>query len=359
MNIKTQLLLKFFIRSIIVLVSFGTLLLFLYTSRLGDQKQKSIAVLAWQNQLDKQYLLEFEKQTGIHVHINYIDTNEEIVSKLNSTSDHGYDLVMPSDYYIPLLKKMDLIKEIDKKRLPFWDDLYPALLGHKFDPENNYSIPYFWGIVGLGVNTACFNGETPPATWALLFDERFVPSRIAVLDDMYVLISIAAHYLYGDSKIVDEQQIKEVKELLLKQKKWVTAYTDLRIEYLLESKACPVVMGMNSDIVKIMHRDDDVKFLIPKEGGFISIDLFAITKQTEKEDMIYQFLNYLYQPEILQRYVTKFDFFSPIKTVTSPKGRDGKEFSTPTEVLLKNVQFFSYYELPTAVFHDIWISLKA
>ena len=118
-------------------------------------------------------------------------------------------------------------------------------------------------------------------------------------------------------------------------------------------------MAMSSDIAKIMHRDKDVQFLIPKEGGFISIDLFAITQASEKEDMVYQFLNYLYQPVILQQYVNKFEFFSPISTVIAANKEVKKELSVPTEMLFKNVQFFSYYELPTAVFHDIWISLKA
>lgn len=349
------------IRFLIVLFCFAGLIVFLYASKLGGSKQKSIAVLAWQNQLDKQFLLAFEQETGIHVHISYIDNNEDIVSKLSLTPDHGYDLVMPSDYYVPLLINMNLIKKIDKTRLPFWPDLYPALLDHKFDPYNEYSIPYFWGIIGLGINVDYFDGELPEATWGLLFDERLAPNHIAVLDDMYVLISIAAHYLYGESKIVDETQIKEVKELLIKQKEWVIAYTDLRIEYLLESKACPVVMAMNADIVKIMRRNKNIQFLVPKEGGFISMDLFCIAQTSEKEDMVYEFLNYLYKPSILQQYVDKFEFFSPIKTVVvkhENKNMD-KELGVPTEMLFKTVQFFSYYELPTSVFHDIWISLKA
>lgn len=353
-----KLIAKFFVRFAIVSICFVLLMLFLYTSKFGSYSEKSIAILAWQNQLDKQYVSDFERETGIQVNINYIETNEEIFSKLLSTSNHGYDLVMPSDYFIPMLIKHKLIKKIDKSRLSFWDDMYPALLDHEFDPGNEYSIPYNWGIYGLGVNVDYFNGDLPEASWSLLFDKDKIPARIAVIDDMFVLVSMAMHYLYGQSKTMTREQMEEVKALLLKQKEWITAYTDLRIEYLLASKACPVVMAINSDIAKIMRHDSNIQFLVPKEGSFISIDLFAISQTSEKEEYVYEFLNYLYRPSILQQYVNKFEFFSPIKTV-SLKNKDlNQELSIPSELLFKWVRFLSY-DIPTEMCHDIWMALKA
>lgn len=346
------------IRVCIVMLCLLLFFLFFRITTVGKQQEKSIAVLSWQQGLDKQYIDEFEKKTGIHVYISYVDSNEDIVVKLSSSSDHDYDLVMPSDYYVPFLLNKGLIKKLDRSKFLLWDDIYPVLLGHPFDPLNEYTIPFFWGVVGLGINAAYFDYQMPDPSWALLFDDQKVPGRIALLDDVYVLVSVAINYLFGPKKSLTKEEIEQVRDLLIKQRSWVTAYTDLRIEYLLASKACPVVMAMSGDVAKIMRRDSNIRFVVPKEGSFISIDSFAISASSKKDEWVYEFLNYLYSPTVLQLYVNKFEFFSPTKSVSLKNKDMSTVLSIPTEKLFNQVQFLSY-ELPTTVFHEIWIALKA
>lgn len=351
-------LIQVLVRFCIVVLCLLFFFLFFRITTIGKQEEKSIAILSWQQGLDKQYLDEFEKKTGVHVYITYVDSNEDIVVKLSTSSDHDYDLVMPSDYYVPLLVNKGLIKKLDKSKFLFWNDIYPVLLDHPFDPSNEYTIPFFWGVVGLGINAAYFDYVMPEASWSLLFDQEKVPGRIALLDDVYVLVSVAINYLFGPKKSLTQEEINQVRNLLIEQRAWVTAYTDLRIEYLLASKACPVVMAMSGDVAKIMRRDSNIRFVVPKEGSFISIDSFAVSASSKKDEWVYQFLNYLYNPAVLQLYVNKFEFFSPTKSVSLKNKDMNTDLAIPTEKLFKQVQFLSY-ELPTNVFHEIWIALKA
>ena len=344
--------------SLVIVLWCSLIFLFLYAPLLVNmiRRKETINILAWPQVLDAQYLKKFEKKTGIKVNVSYFEHNDELFAKLKMVRNHDYDLVMPSDYAVKLLIEEGLIKKIDRTKLNFWDQLYPALLGHYFDPHNEYTIPFYWTPVGLGVDRDYFNGNMPLASWSLLFDEQISPKHIAVFDDARELPLIAAQYLFGSIKKLDEKKIKQIKELLIKQKQWVELYTDTRPEYIIASKTCPVVIVYGADLVKVMRQFKNIDFLIPKEGGFVLVDSFAIPTATNKDKLIYQLLNYLYDPTVLAQYVEKFDFFPPTKTVTL-NGRF-KKMSVPTVAMFNKLHFFKSV-IPEKMLNDLWIVVKS
>ena len=220
----------------------AVILLFLYVGRFTTKLDtgKSINVLVWGQVLDKEFLSDFEKETGILVNMSYFENNEELFVKLQSSRNHDYDLVMPSDWAAQLMIQKGLIKPLDRSKINVWNTLYPALCNHYFDPGNEYTIPFYWSLFGPGVDTRYWKGETPPATWGLIFDERIMPKRISTVEDIRELISIAALYLFGRYDQLNEQEIEQIKSLLLKQKPHVEIYTDSRPEYVLASGVVPV-----------------------------------------------------------------------------------------------------------------------
>jgi len=115
-------------------------------------------------------------------------------------------------------------------------------------------------------------------------------------------------------------------------------------------------MVYGADLVKIMRQFENIDFLIPKEGGFVLLDSFAIPTATNKDKLIYQLLNYLYDPTILAQYVEKFDFFPPTKTVTL-NGRF-KKMSVPTVAMFKKLYFFESV-IPKKMLNDLWITVKS
>ena len=336
----------------------GAIFLFLYTPLLVNmmRRQETINILAWPQVIDTQYLKKFEEKTGIKVNISYFEHNEELFTKLKLGQQHDYDLIMPSDYVTKLLIEEGLLKKIDRSKLDFWDQLYPALLGHYYDPLNDYTIPIYWTPIGLGVDRDYFHGKLPVASWSLIFDEQISPKHIAVFDDPRELPLITAQYLFGSIEGIDEEKIEKIKKLLIKQKSWVELYTDMRPEYILASKTSPVAVVYAADLVKIMRRFENIDFLIPQEGGFVLIDSFAIPSATNKDKLIYQLLNYLYDPAILGQYVEKFDFFPPTKTVVM----DGKfrKMSIPTNAMFKKLYFFKSV-IPEKMLNDLWIAVKS
>lgn len=349
--------LRIFFRIFSILFWVVIILLFLYSTRVihALRDERSISILAWPQVIDASYLREFEKKTGIKVYISYFEHNEELIVKLRTIREHGYDLIMPSDHAAQLLIKDDLLKKIDRTRLHFWNDLYPTLLDHYFDPNNEYTIPIYWSIYGLGIDTDYFDG-IPEASWALVFDENIAPEKVSLINDSRELILIAAQYLFGRIEDLGSNEIMQIKQLLKKQKKWTEIYTDMRPDLILAAKTCPVAIIPAADLTRVIQVYDNLDFLVPKEGSFVIIDSFAIPKSSKKEDLIYQFLNYIYEPEVLQKYVDEFNFFSPTRTVFL---RDVlQEFSIPTPALFKKVQFFKNV-VPENLLNELWISLKA
>jgi len=318
---------------------------FLYVPRLKNlfPHERSIAILAWPTALDASLLHAFEKETGIKVYVNYFGDYEEFFVKLKTARGEGYDLITPADYIVPALINEGLLKKIDKTKLPFWPKLRDNLVGLYYDRDNSYSIPYFWGIYGIGYDKNYFASGAPEATWGLAFDPALMPRHIGMLDDARESLLIAAQYLFGSIDGLDASKMAQIKTLLLAQKKQVLAYTDMRAAYLLTSGSSPIVLSLGYEIARAMRSYPHVGFLIPREGSFLSA----------KEDLVYQLLAYLYRPEHLAHMVEKHLFYPPTVEVES-----SSYLPLPSSEQLARADFFRDV-LSQESINDVWIALKA
>jgi spermidine/putrescine transport system substrate-binding protein len=297
------------VRIIMIGLLLAAIGLFLYSPPFFDAlyRKKSISILAWPTELDAEYLASFEQKTGIKVYVNYLESNEELLAKIRLHDAHGYDLVMVSDYMVEQMRTRDLLKPIDKQRFVHWDQLYPELLGHYFDPVNRYSIPYFWDVYGLAIDTKSIPLDTAKEVgWGLLFNPREVRGSIGMTEDRREIILMAAFYLYNTIDGIDtSKRIDEIVRLLRMQKKWVEMYTDTRSSALIASGACPVTVSLSTDVIRVRQQHAAIAFVLPNAGSFMIIDSFAIPRQSTKEEFIYQFLNHLYDSKQLQHYADK------------------------------------------------------
>jgi len=336
----------------------GFLGIFLYGQQLIRQvyEEKSINILVWPTELDAEFLVDFEKDTGIKVYVNYIEMNEELFVKLRAYRGAGYDLVMPSDYAVQSLVNEGLLAKIDKSKLQFLDTIYPALLGHYFDPHNNYTIPFFWDIYGLGINKDYFEQGMPEVSWKLIFD----PAQdylVGMPADYREMIYIACKYLYGSiDNLAQPEHIEAIKELLCKQKEWVVAYTGLRMPFLLASHSIPVASASLTEIARLSYEHPEIIYEIPKEGTFGIIDSIAISQGSQKQEYVYAFLNYLYRPDVITKYVKKYGIFSPIKGVVIDDVP--AKYTIPTQALFNRVDFFRNV-IDQYTLSRIWVSIVA
>ena len=345
------------VRSMTVIFWLGILGLFLGFSHVVHllRTEKSINIFSWAMLLDVTYLEQFERETGIHINVSYYESNEELFSKLRATKGAGYDLVIPSDYVVELLINEGLLQKIDRNRIDCWPSLDHRLLGLYCDPKNEYTIPYFWAVYGLGIDTTYFKGQQPDPSWALIFDKTKAPASIGMMDAARETVLLAAFYLFGSSDIaMTPEHIQAIKQLLLAQKSWVAAYTETSIEHLLLSKSCPVVVAAGPDILRIKRNNPDIDFVIPKEGSFIIVDSFAIPAKSTKAELVYQFINYLYKPDVLEHHRARFGMCCPIKNMQAKQD----QLFCPNDEQFAKMRFFKT-TIPEALLNEIWIELMA
>ena len=284
-------------------------ILYLPEGKIIPLEEKSINVFAWGDILEPSVIDEFEKTTGIKVHLNYFASNEELLVKLKATGGKGYDLIIPSDYSVKILREDKLLKPFDKNKLSFFSSLNPMLLNHPFDPDNLYSIPFEWELFVLGINTNFFANRPYDPSWKMLFDPKVVNYPITMINDPVEAILFAAFYLYGPVESLNPEQFQKVVQLLIEQKKWVTAYADFRADYFLASKNCPVVLSSTSYIFRTMRRFDFINFAVPKEGTFVTIENLCIPEASTKEHLTYQLINFLYQPKSMKTHFDTYGVF--------------------------------------------------
>jgi spermidine/putrescine transport system substrate-binding protein len=352
---------KWLIRSAVI---FGWLLLIFVTLYWPKWKvihfePKSLNVFAWGDILEPSVIANFEKETGIKVHLNYYSSNEELLVKLKATKGEGYDLIIPSDYAVERLVQEDLLKELDHKKIFFFADINPLLLGHKFDPHNRYSIPFEWEVFGLGIDKNFFSGQNFEPSWNAVFDPQDVHYKITMLNDPIESVLIAGFYLFGDVDRLDSVQQESVKALLIQQKKWVEAYADFRGDYFLATKNCPVVVASSSYIWRAKKKFPFIDFVVPHEGSFLSIENLCIPAASEKEDLAYELINYLFRLQSIQKHFDTYGFFP---TALHPSFLNSLEPSA-RKLIDSSLSDFKKYHftkvlLPYDDIQNLWVELK-
>ncbi len=352
-------------RSGIIIFWLVVITLFLTSPHLGFfQERKSINVCVWSGMFDLQWVARFEKQTGIHVKISYYESNEELLVKLR-TKAHGYDLIVPSDYAIYLLCKQDMLKKLDKSKLDFCEHLNPLLMGHYFDKTNEYSVPFEWSVYGLGLNKECYNG-VKDKTWGHIFKKKLIDWRkIMMTNDPLIGIPLAALYLFGNIHSLTKEKIQLIENLLRNQHPLVEAYTDLRASYYLASQDACMAVCSSSSIFKAKRQYPHLDFIIPKEGTLLSIENFALPKATNKEELVYIFMNYMMKPESVAHSYEYIGFF-PATTDVLPHLSVDPEVRALLTMPKKEFERFHllrFDQLKKALdgfeLQDLWVQIKA
>ena len=339
------------------LVAIFLFLFFPSLSRLW-QPQRAINIMTWADLLDPFLIEQFEKETGTKVYLSYFESNEELYARFRATGGKGHDLILPSDFMVQTLIQDGLLKPLDISKLSLWSRLDTRLLHLYYDPANNYSIPYYWAVYGIGYNKKAFENVFPES-WKIIFDECSKEKPLVMPETVREVISIAAFHLFGTIDNLDEKKLERVKKLLLEQKKCVGAYSETRADYLLIVQEFSLAVVPSAILWQTLKRYSYLEFIVPREGTFVMIDNFAIPKQSTKEDLVYQFLNFLYRPENI-RYTFEQHRFFPATVDLIPLLQ---EYDAAPSIIKTHSadpsswQFFKNV-IPRDMMEEIWVAVK-
>ena len=235
---------------------------------------------------------EFEEETGIVVVEDMYDTAEEMYPIIANNSV-SYDLICTSDYMIEKMIDEDLMAPLDKENIPNLANIDPAYLemSESFDPGNAYSVPHAVGVAGIAYNKEMV-GDKVIDSWNDLFDPAF-KDQIIMPDSVRDAYMIALRSLGYDQNTENPEEIAEATEKLKEQKPYVYAYAnDAARDYLADGSAAVGVVW-NGEYVYTHDLNEDVEFVVPKEGSEFFIDSWAIPKTAENKENAEKFIDFM------------------------------------------------------------------
>jgi len=301
-------------------------------SKKGRKLSEKLYVYNWANYISNKTIPDFEKEFNVKVIYDNFSNNEELLAKLQ-TGAGGYDVIFPSDYMVGIMRKQNLLEELDMKNIPNFKNIGSRFRDLPFDPGNVYSIPYFWGTTGIGYNSEKITENID--SWKILWDERY-KGKISMLDDMRGLANPPLKLLGYSINTTDPKQIKEAENMLLKQKPLVKAYTsDTYIDFLVSGDIL-LAQAYSGDVFQAMKENKKIKYAIPKEGSDIWIDNMCIPRGAKNKYTAEVFINYILRPEVSAE-ISNFTWYAnpndASREFIKPEIINNKSIYPPDEVL--------------------------
>ena len=281
---------------------------------------ENLNVYNWDTYIGDSTLENFSSATGIEVQYDLYANLEEMFAKFQA-GNPGYDVIVPSDYMLETMIAADMLVELDKSLLPNFKHVDPNFLNPSFDPGCKYNIPYFWGSVGLGYRKSKLGNVD---SWGALFDNPDLAGRMAMLADSRFVMGVALLYLGYSANTTNPDEINAARDLLIATKKNLKGFVPDNGQDMLIAGDIDLVMEWNGDILKVMEEDDDLTYVIPKEGTVIWIDGLSIPKGAPNIDNAYKFLNFIHEPKV------KAEIANTIHYATT--NSSAKEFIAPEDL---------------------------
>jgi len=341
-------------------------------ARLSQQHKSAAAVEKYGSNVLKLYLpgeylgenviSDFEKQYGVRVIVENFDSNEMMYTKL--MAGDRYDVIIPSDYMIERLMNEDFLQPLDKSMIPNMENMSDAVLGMSYDPDNTYSIPYFWGSVGLVYN----HENVDPAViesegWEVLRNTDYA-GHIYIYDSERDSFMMAFKALGYSMNTEDPNEINDAYEWLLQMNNTMSPVyvTDEVIDGMMNGYK-DIAVVYSGDAAVVLDENEDMSFYMPSQGTNIWCDAMVIPANAENPKLAHEFINYMLT------YEAAFDNTETVG-YTSPNAEVFEEMTSSEDLYADNAAYLprSGYD-KDEMFHDnqtlmrelskLWIKVKA
>ncbi len=255
---------------------------------------KTLHVYTWADYIRPDLITRFEKENNCRIVIDTFDSNEAMYAKLKAGAS-GYDIVTPSSYMVKIMHDQGMLLELDHARLPNLKHIDAAFLGIAVDRGMEHSVPYMITYAGIGFLSDRVKDAKP--TWKML-DRGDLKGRMTVLNDMRETVGAALKSLGYSLNTVDEKQLAEARETVIRWKKNIAKFDNEQYKIGLASGEFLLVHGYSGDILKVREENDQVAFMLPEEGFSLSCDDLVILKAAKQAELAHAFINFLHQPDV-------------------------------------------------------------
>ena len=326
---------------------------------------EELKIFIWSEYMDEEAMpAAFEKETGIKVRLDIYENNEEMVAKLQAGGVSQYDIIVPSDYIMPVLINQNLIQPIDHAKVPNLKNLKPIFKQTSYDPGNKWSVAWQWGTVGLMYRKDRIK-DADAQSWSILFDQKKNPGPFWLIDSVREMMGIALLYLGYDFNSTNPQELKAAADLLVQTKKssdclgfkpGVGGKNDV-----VSGTAAAAIVYNGDAIQSVTEAPDKLAFTIPKEGSEIWFDSMCIPAKAPNPDAAHKWINWILDPQVgadLSNYnqfatpnAASMPYITP-EDVTNPG-------IYPTEDIMKTLHFTKDLGKDNRIMDEAWTRAKS
>jgi putrescine transport system substrate-binding protein len=330
----------------------------------------------WSSYMAPGVLDDFTRETGIKVVYDTFDANETLETRLLAGKS-GYDVVVPTAYFLQRQIKAGVFQKLDKSKLPNLANAWPVVTERlaTYDPGNQYGVNYMWGTTGIGYNIKVAAGILGPSTKIDSWDIVFRPENLAkfrdcgvhMLDSPDDIFPAALNYLGLDPNSTKQADLEKAADVVSKIRPFVRKFHSSEYLSALATGEICLVVGWSGDIMQARSRAAEAKsgiaigYTIPKEGAQMFFDNLAIPADAKNVNEAYELINFLYRPAIAAR---NSDFLSyangnlASQKLLDPKIRDDKDIYPDDAMQAKLFVITARDPATQRIINRLWTKVK-
>jgi spermidine/putrescine transport system substrate-binding protein len=322
-------------------------------------EEKKLNFYNWDTYIGENTLANFNQATGIEVKMDLYADNDELFAKLKG-GNPGYDVIVPTNDTAERMIAAGMVIPLDHAKIPNMANIDKPFQDAQFDPGRKFSMPYMWGTLGIGYRKSAV--ANAPDSWKVLFDSDEYAGAISLLGDQSNVLGAGLKYLGFSWNSTKPEELKQVEDMLIRQKKNIKVFADDNGQDLLAAGEVKLCQEWNGDIKQIMAEDDDVAYVVPKEGSLFWQDVLCIPKGAPHPENAHAFINFILDAEPGREIAETIKYATAnkaAKELAAEDYRNNPVIFPPEEVVAKCEPGLYLGEEATKVRDEIWTRIQA
>ena len=312
----------------------------------------------WGDYIDPDLLKQFEEETGYVVVYETFDSNEAMLTKVQQGGTN-YDLIGPSEYMVENMIELDLLETIDAAQLDNLQYIDEHFLDQSFDPGNHYSIPYFWGTLGIVYNSK-FIDEGDIQSWDDLWKPE-LRGKVMMIDGAREVLGIGLQSQGWSLNETDSQRLQKSADKMKTLMPNIQALLADEIKMYLAMEESPIAVTYSGEAAMAMEENENLCYLVPQEGSNIWFDNLAIPKGAKNKKGALALMNFLMRPEVAAQNAEYIGYSTPnkaAKALLDPEITSDQAFYPDNETLDHLEVYRNLGKEKLIEYNDLYLQVK-
>lgn len=340
----------------VTLVLFGVSVYMQKTTSSTSQSDK-LVIYNWGDYIDPDLITKFTDETGIEVQYETFDSNESMYTKIKQGGT-TYDIAVPSDYMIDKMRKENLLIKLDKSKITGLENIGDEFLGLSFDENNDYSIPYFWGTLGIVYNDTMV--ENTPEHWSDLWNSEYA-NDIMLVDGAREVMGIGLGTLGYSLNTKSLSELNAASQKLDDLTPNIKAIVGDEMKGYMINGDAAIGVTFSGEASEMLDSNEHLHYVVPSEGSNLWFDNLVIPKTAKHIDEAYAFINFMLRPENAAQNAEYIGYSTPNDAAKELLPDDVKNDQAfyPSEETIENLEVYDNLgQKWLGIYNDLYLQFK-